>query len=102
MRRLMLWSFIGLLVHFIAIAIVIVVWYQDANLVNWAFDVNGDLARWLARYFDSSGRLLTMVRILNLEKVFLFSEIGAFVLGVFFVIRQLYHNIFHRGRVHTL
>lgn len=94
MLQVALWCF-GRLCLLAAVTVALVgLWVLDANFVNWAFDANAWMAKKLAGQLDPSGRLLTAFRVMNMERVLLFMEVMAVIVGVFAYCRNLTRRMF--------
>jgi hypothetical protein len=54
-------------------------WWYDARLLNWAFDVNLALIKAVTGVFDGSGKAEAMMRAFAAEKMLLFGEGSAII-----------------------
>ncbi len=82
------WFFARLALFLATLFVVLTIWFVDANLVNRALDANQWLTRHVAGALDDSGRLQTAFRVMNMERVLLFIEIMAALLGIAIYVRQ--------------
>lgn len=89
MYRMLSWFFTRLALFLATLFVVLTIWFVDANLVNRALDANQWVARSVAGALDASGRLQTAFRMMNLERVLLFIEIMAALLGIGIYLRVL-------------
>ncbi len=89
MFRMLSWFFTRLVLFLATLFVVLTVWFVDANLVNRALDANQWIIRGVAGVLDASGRLQTAFRVMNMERVLLFIEIMAALLGLAVCVRRL-------------
>jgi hypothetical protein len=80
------------------VLLVIFTWFADANLVNDAFDVNRWLSEQAAELVDSSGRLKTAFRFINMERVLLIMEIMAVLFALAIYLRSRAQRIYEKVR----
>lgn len=98
--RLVRWTFFGFIVHIVAYALVILIWTQDANLINKIVDFNGRLTKAIAGAIDGSGRLESTLRLFfNLDKALLFTEVAILLIGVLLTIRS-FAKMWRHGHDH--
>ncbi len=96
MLKICLWCTGRLILLALTVAVIVAVWTQNANLVNAVLDMNGDLVKKVSGWIDKSGRLLTALRAMNMERVLLFIEVGAIIIAILAYCRYLLRRIGRR------
>lgn len=77
-------------------------WWYDARLLNWAFDLNLALIKAFTGIFDGSGKAEAMMRAFAAEKMLLFGEGSAIIWAIGTIAAKVLRGVFpHSDRAHT-
>lgn len=88
---------LGVVRYALTLALFCGLWWYDARLLNWAFDLNLALIKAVTGILDGSGKAEAMMRAFAAEKMLLFGEGSAIIWALGTIAAKALRRVFSRS-----
>lgn len=88
---------LGVVRYALTLALFCGLWWYDARLLNWAFDLNLALIKAVTGILDGSGKAEAMMRAFAAEKMLLFGEGSAIIWALGSIAAKALRRVFSRS-----